>query len=149
MPSSFSFSGLWIPLVTPFHDNAVDHPALAGLVKHYAAAGVDGFVACGSTGEAAALSPAEQLAVLDTGIGITTGPVALGIMGTRERRSFTAIGHNVNLAARLESQAQRGEILIDETSYEQLGEHRGRFSRRMLLLKGVSAPIAAYSCTAS
>lgn len=86
---------------------------------------------------------------LDIGIGITTGPVALGIMGTRERRSFTAIGHNVNLAARLESQAQRGEILIDEASYEQLGQHRQRFSRKMLLLKGVSVPIAAYSCTAS
>lgn len=86
---------------------------------------------------------------LSIGIGITTGPVALGIMGSRERRSFTAIGHNVNLAARLESQAQRGEILIDESSYEQLGEHRSRFARKMMPLKGVSAPIAAYCCTLS
>lgn len=82
MPSSSPLSGLWIPLVTPFHDDAVDHPALARLVKHYVAAGVDGFVACGSTGEAAALSPAEQLAVLDTVLQASAGlPVVMGLSG--------------------------------------------------------------------
>lgn len=82
MPSSSSFSGLWIPLVTPFHDGAVDHAALARLVKHYVTAGVDGFVACGSTGEAAALDPAEQLAVLDTVLRASVGlPVVMGLSG--------------------------------------------------------------------
>ena len=60
------FSGLWIPLITPFRDQAVDHTALALLVQHYCKTGVSGFVVCGSTGEAAALTDAEQLAVLDT-----------------------------------------------------------------------------------
>ncbi|MDM0105854.1 4-hydroxy-tetrahydrodipicolinate synthase [Variovorax sp. J22R24] len=60
------FSGLWIPLVTPFRDGAVDHPALARLVERLAPTGITGFVACGSTGEAAALDSDEQLAVLDT-----------------------------------------------------------------------------------
>jgi len=50
------FSGLWIPLVTPFDRGAVDHPALYQLVRHLANQGVAGFVVCGSTGEAAALS---------------------------------------------------------------------------------------------
>ncbi len=82
MQTAHNFSGLWIPLVTPFHDDAVDHPALSGLVKHYVAAGVDGFVACGSTGEAAALSPAEQLAVLDTVLQACAGlPVVMGLSG--------------------------------------------------------------------
>lgn len=82
MPSSSLFSGLWIPLVTPFYDDAVDHAALARLVKHYVAAGVDGVVACGSTGEAAALSPAEQLAVLDTVLQASAGlPVVMGLSG--------------------------------------------------------------------
>lgn len=82
MRTSFDFSGLWIPLVTPFRDAAVDHGALAGLVKHYAAAGVRGFVACGSTGEAAALDKAEQLAVLDTVLQAAgTLPVAMGLSG--------------------------------------------------------------------
>jgi len=82
MPSSSPFSGLWIPLVTPFHADAVDHPALARLVKHYVASGVDGFVACGSTGEAAALDKSEQLAVLDTVLQASAGlPVVMGLSG--------------------------------------------------------------------
>jgi len=82
MRTSFDFSGLWIPLVTPFRDDAVDHAALAGLVRHYAGAGVRGFVACGSTGEAAALDDAEQLAVLDTVLKAAgTLPVVMGLSG--------------------------------------------------------------------
>ena len=60
------FSGLWVPLITPFVGQAVDHEALGRLVKHLVSAGVTGLVVCGSTGEAAALSAEEQLAVLRT-----------------------------------------------------------------------------------
>ena len=59
------FQGVWVPLVTPFSGGAVDGGALRRLVRHFVAAGVDGLVVCGSTGEAAALDDAEQLAVLD------------------------------------------------------------------------------------
>lgn len=76
------FQGLWIPLVTPFKDGAVDHPALAALTTTLARQGVSGFVACGSTGEAAALDEAEQLAVLDTVLGAAQGlPVVMGLSG--------------------------------------------------------------------
>ena len=82
MPSSRDFSGLWIPLITPFASDVVDHPALTRLVKHYAAAGVSGFVACGSTGEAAALDKTEQLAVLDTVLAAADAlPVVMGLSG--------------------------------------------------------------------
>lgn len=82
MSSHREFSGLWIPLITPFADDAVDHPALSSLVKHYADAGVSGFVACGSTGEAAALDKAEQGAVLDTILKAAgTLPVVMGLSG--------------------------------------------------------------------
>ena len=60
------FSGLWIPLVTPFRNAEVDHPALAKLVQHYKQFAIAGLVVCGSTGEAAALDDAEQLEVLTT-----------------------------------------------------------------------------------
>lgn len=82
MASTVDFSGLWIPLITPFRYNAIDHPALAGLVKHLAPKGVAGFVVCGSTGEAAALSEAEQLAVLDTvQQHANRQPVIMGVSG--------------------------------------------------------------------
>jgi 4-hydroxy-tetrahydrodipicolinate synthase len=76
------FSGLWIPLVTPFRDGAVDHAALAALTRRLAADGVAGFVVCGSTGEAAALDEAEQLASLDTVLAAAGGlPVVMGLSG--------------------------------------------------------------------
>lgn len=76
------FSGLWIALATPFKDGAVDHPALAALTTRLCADGVSGFVACGSTGEAAALDKAEQLQVLETVLGAAQGlPVVMGVSG--------------------------------------------------------------------
>ena len=79
------FSGLWIPLVTPFiagADAAVDHPALARLVARLRGTGIAGFVACGSTGEAAALDADEQQAVLDTVLQAAQGlPVVMGLSG--------------------------------------------------------------------
>ena len=76
------FSGLWIPLVTPFRDGAVDHGVLAALTRRLAADGVAGFVVCGSTGEAAALDEAEQLASLDTVQAAAGGlPVVMGLSG--------------------------------------------------------------------
>ncbi|MFT3719799.1 4-hydroxy-tetrahydrodipicolinate synthase [Pseudorhodoferax sp.] len=86
MPVSSSlFSGLWIPLVTPFGAaGQVDHAALAALVRDLCGRGVAGFVPCGSTGEAAALTAEEQLAVLDTTLASASGlPVVMGVGGYR------------------------------------------------------------------
>jgi 4-hydroxy-tetrahydrodipicolinate synthase len=78
------FSGLWVPLVTPFREGQVDEPALRRLVRHLGEAGVTGFVVCGSTGEAASLSHAEQLAVLDAVLSASRGkPVLMGLAGTQ------------------------------------------------------------------
>lgn len=96
-----------------------------------------------------ALSAGKTLGIeLDVGIGITTGSVALGVLGTSERRSFSAIGHHVNVASRLESQARRGEIVIDSATYDRLGEDRARFQQQVLLLKGLATPFIAYVCGA-
>ncbi|MDT7835523.1 dihydrodipicolinate synthase family protein [Aquabacterium sp. OR-4] len=86
---AIDFSGIWLPLVTPFEADAaaVDHPALARLVRRLAAQGVAGFVACGSTGEAAMLDEAEQQAVLATVLGAAGGkPVLMGLAGVRPER---------------------------------------------------------------
>lgn len=76
------FSGLWIPLVTPFRDGAVDHAALARLTAHLARTGIRGVVVCGSTGEAAALSKEEQLGCLRTVAAHAGGlPLVMGLSG--------------------------------------------------------------------
>lgn len=78
-PVSHRFAGLWIPIVTPFRDGKPDLPALRKLVQYLGAQGASGFVACGSTGEAAALDADEQLAVLDAVLD-AAGPLRV-IMG--------------------------------------------------------------------
>lgn len=78
------FSGIWIPLVTPFNAGAVDYRALAALIGRYRGAGAAGFVALGTTGEPAALSHEEQDTVLATILRAAEGlPVIVGVAGNQ------------------------------------------------------------------
>jgi len=54
------FSGTYTALVTPFAGGEIDEPSLRALVRAQIAAGIDGVVPCGSTGESATLSHAEH-----------------------------------------------------------------------------------------
>ena len=58
------FRGVFTALVTPFKGGALDERALEALVEEQIAAGVDGVVPCGSTGEAATLSHEEHKRVI-------------------------------------------------------------------------------------
>lgn len=77
-----SFQGIWVPLVTPFQNGAIDFIGLRRLVSHLLEKGVDGIVVCGTTGEAAALGKQEQLAVLDAVLELVPGErVVMGLAG--------------------------------------------------------------------
>lgn len=54
---------------------------------------------------------------VDIGIGINTGEVVLGQIGSFDRKDYTAIGSNMNLAARLQSLAGAGQIIISQNTY--------------------------------
>ena len=82
MSRTIDFSGVWIPIVTPFRDHRVDHDALAALVRRLAADGVAGFVVCATTGEAPLLSDDERVGVLGTVKANTSLPLVMGASGT-------------------------------------------------------------------
>lgn len=91
--TTYLYRGIWLPLVTTFRNDEVDHLALRQLVAHYRASGLAGLVVCGSTGEAAALDEAEQLAVLDTVLAEAgTFPVMMGLAGNNLRHVLSRIG---------------------------------------------------------
>ena len=61
---------------------------------------------------------AEDLPEIFVGVGVSTGTVMAGLIGSRVYRAFTVIGEDVNLAARIEAFALRGQVLMSETTYE-------------------------------
>jgi adenylate cyclase len=83
--------------------------------------------------------------VLGLGVGIATGEVVVGVLGNDRRRSFTVIGHRVNLAARLESQARVGELLIDVETWEGIDPKSYEFELTDLWLKGITRAVPAMS----
>jgi class 3 adenylate cyclase len=85
----------------------------------------------------------EQM--LDLGVGIATGTVALGVLGSKERKSISIIGSHVNLAARLQTFAGPRQIVIDENTFEQISRFRQMFSPTVLDLRGFDKPIKAFS----
>lgn len=79
---------------------------------------------------------------LGVGVGIHTGDVEIGEFSSF-RSDFTAIGGAVNLAARLESQAATGEILVSAATSAQAPGLVGGAETRLLRLKGIEQPVEA------
>ena len=78
------------------------------------------------------------------GIGVNCGPAIVGNIGSVKRMDYTAIGDTVNTAARLESNAKRGEILISEAVYERIKDRIEAEPVGELSLKGKATKILTY-----
>jgi 4-hydroxy-tetrahydrodipicolinate synthase len=81
------YSGIWLPLVTPFRNGEVDVDALQHLAAYYLHTEISGFVALGTTGEAVLLSETERVTVLQAITDVVGGrlPVLVGVGGSDTR----------------------------------------------------------------
>jgi 4-hydroxy-tetrahydrodipicolinate synthase len=84
------FQGVFTALVTPFRDGSVDERTLRDLIEVQIAAGVDGIVPCGSTGEAATLSHAEHRRVVEVAVASARGRVPV-LAGTGSNSTVEAV----------------------------------------------------------
>jgi PAS domain S-box-containing protein len=77
-------------------------------------------------------------------IGINTGYCTVGNFGSEDRMDYTIIGGGVNLASRLESAAEPGEILISYETYAQVKDEIHCVPRGEVKVKGIAYPVAVY-----
>lgn len=78
------------------------------------------------------------------GIGVNCGNAVVGNIGCEFRMDYTAIGDTVNTAARLESNAKRGQILISEEVYEAVKDRVSVTPIGEIPLKGKSKGVFVY-----
>ena len=92
---------------------------------------------------------AEQLAASTPGwprfrVGINTGPALVGNIGSTALRNFNAMGDAVNVAARLESVAEPGQVVIGESTRKRLPPDAAVESLGGLTVKGRSGQVVAF-----
>lgn len=80
---------------------------------------------------------------IPVGVGVHTGEAWVGSIAgaSGAAADFTALGDNVNVAARLASKAAGGEVIISEATYCAAGLGEGDLEQRQLELKGKSGPV--------
>ncbi|MDC0719382.1 adenylate/guanylate cyclase domain-containing protein [Nannocystis bainbridge] len=98
-------------------------------------------------GEVNAALAAHGLPALEMGIGVHTGEVVVGNIGSNRRAKYGVVGRHVNLTSRIESYTVGGQVLISESAARALGDRlrtRGCFEVRP---KGVREPITIHDVT--
>lgn len=79
------------------------------------------------------------------GVGVEAGLAYVGNVGEHRHVDFTALGDPVNMAARIQAEANPGELLVGEGAFEAVAEEYPDAGRRELTVKGKARPISVWS----
>jgi 4-hydroxy-tetrahydrodipicolinate synthase len=126
-------------IVTPFDaQGAVDEDAFVALMGHLAANGTDGFVVCGTTGEASTLDDDEHLGVIDLAVrNKPAGTTVIGGVGANDTR------HAIKLTSRA---CELGvDALLSVNPYYNRPNRRGIVAHYTEVSKAAERPIILYN----
>ncbi len=89
---------------------------------------------------------ARNLPVIDIGIGVNSGDMSVGNMGSRQRFDYTVMGDNVNLGSRLEgiNKQYKTNIIISEYTYELVKDTLLCRKLDAVKVKGKNEPVVIY-----
>lgn len=78
-----SIQGVYLPIITPFHNGELDLESYQGLIRYYMSKGLSGLIPMGTTGESHALTETEVEKMIESTLEITKGaiPVYIGVGG--------------------------------------------------------------------
>jgi len=85
---------------------------------------------------------------LQVRMGVNTGVATVGNFGSAERTKYTALGKQVNVAARIQSQCEPGRVLISHPTWLLVRDEITCVPKGELQLKGLHKPMAAYEVQA-
>jgi adenylate cyclase len=83
--------------------------------------------------------------VIEFGYGIYTGRAVVGYTGSAQRYEYSALGDTVNIAARLTSVADAGQILIGSSTYDRVDQHIIADPLPPIAIRGRIAPVSIFS----
>ncbi len=90
----------------------------------------------------------EGYPALEMGIGINTGAVIVGNIGSEIRMKYGIVGATVNIASRIESNTIGGQVLIGEATYRLVKEWVTSDATQAVMMKGLKKPLIIYPITA-
>jgi class 3 adenylate cyclase len=89
-----------------------------------------------------------QAARLTFGVGIATGEAVVGNLGSRQLMNYTVVGDCVNLARRLQENAQGGQVLADGLTYQRIQDKVQARALGDMRVKGRSSPLPVFELLA-
>jgi 4-hydroxy-tetrahydrodipicolinate synthase len=136
--SSSPYRGAYTALVTPFRNDKVDEKAFAQLLEEQVAAGIDGVIPVGTTGESATLTTEEHLEVIELAIKIIKGRIKV-IAGTGSNNTTEAIYYTKEA----EKLGADGVLIV--APYYNKPTQAGVFAHYAKLAESTKLPIVTYS----
>jgi 4-hydroxy-tetrahydrodipicolinate synthase len=132
------FQGVLTALVTPFHDGALDPKAFADLVERQIAAGVDGVVPVGTTGEASTLSTPEHHRVVEMCVEAVNGraKVIAGCGGNDTAKVIELVRH---------AKAAGADGALVVTPYYNRPSQEGLYRHFAAIDEAVQLPVVLYN----